>query len=31
MSQSWETQYQALFASANAEEMRKKFIGMMAA
>ena len=25
MAQSWETQYQALFASANAEEIRKKF------
>ena len=28
-SQSWESQYQALFQSANMEEQRKKFTGMM--
>jgi len=31
MAQSWETQYQTLFTSANAEELKKKFVGMMAA
>lgn len=29
MAASWETQYQSLFSSANAEEMRKKFAGAL--